>query len=467
LKHPSDPTIGATGPMVACVFSCSFALYASLLLALALHEAAHAAMAIAWGGELGGFTLSILFPHGVTHDVYPYLEVSPWARTAVSAAGPLADATLGGSIILALWLSRRLREALLPAFLAVASLGGLAWTLSDFALVGPAVFVDLRVVCSTLGLSVDLTRVACGIVGSLGLVAIGFWFARTMLTWASSYFFCETYRRRVLALAVTALFPLAAVGLACVVAWRFLRNGPAFGRALGAAELSITLALAAVGALGVALRPLPTSGPGTRRLSNWSALRYGLLAVGAACLVLFMGWKWDPARVPDFAAIARRAERSPNDEKTLRWAAYWSQRGHRYAEGLAYLERAVAVAPESPGALFSLGMAYRKDKPAQALALFLHAARLLPDNESVWAGAAKTYEDLLQWNAAASCWRHAADAAQESVLERDSRERHIRMYLERASKMEGMPDGAAPGAAANRQDGTSPFDSGGAGRKPS
>ena len=95
--------------------------------------------------------------------------------------------------------------------------------------------------------------------------------------------------------------------------------------------------------------------------------------------------------------------------------------------------------PDDPGALYDLAASYRfSGRPDEALALLQKAATLRPDLDSIPAQIAKLEEDR-GWNhEAAVAWRDYARLTKQRNPPSESVDRHVRMMLDRAKRLDEM-----------------------------
>ena len=416
-------------------------LYAAMAVAVVLHEAGHGLSAVWGGGELRGYDVSLLPTGGRAYSAYPYMEASVFLRTFVSFGGPLADLLVGATTV---WVSgavARFRRSAFCTMIAAATLGKIMLSLLGLGVSGkPAYFADGVAVGTDLGFSMSAVRWASGLVGAIGAVLFGVWYCRQTLRWVGSTLPGATYADRVSSLLVAGWGPLACAAAAEILASLRVTEGP---NAMHGQWLAMLVVNGAV-LLGIAIvaRFLRPESPDPVALSSpvWApALRAALLAGAACSCVIWFGWMWPPDRKVSAEVVAKWVERSPDDPKVLRRAAYWSHVSGRDDEARAYRERAARIAPNDPGAMYDLGASYRVEGRADdALALFREAERLRPDLEAIPAQIAKLEEDRGNYAEAAKAWRDYASRARRRSPRSESVDRHVRMMLDRSRRLDEM-----------------------------
>jgi hypothetical protein len=324
-------------------------LYAAQVLALILHESCHAIACIFAGAEVKGIEVSPILRGGVTHYLSSFAEVSQRGWTLVSATPLVVGASVGvlGMLIARCFVGTRRSPFLI--FFVLASVGIPAAGLLVLGLAGRATPPeDFAVVCTHLGMSVTATRWIAGLLGFAVVVPVGVWFGRMTLAWASWYLPHERFLDR---LRIGALLMLGApAGLALTLRGLgpLLRIERPSGVPISPFVPWIQwtfLLLSLLAVALIALRPLPSgacpaAGP-REPITATAILRAASLAAVGSALAVLIGWRWDPARLPDAGEIASWVERSPNDPRVLRRAASWSRAANRDLDTFRYLDRLV------------------------------------------------------------------------------------------------------------------------------
>ncbi|MEE2776154.1 MAG: tetratricopeptide repeat protein, partial [Acidobacteriota bacterium] len=109
--------------------------------------------------------------------------------------------------------------------------------------------------------------------------------------------------------------------------------------------------------------------------------------------------------------------REPEDDRTLNYLGYmWAERGERLDEALSLIERAVAIEPDNPAYVDSLGWAhYRLGNYDRARDSLEYAARLLPEDATILEHLGDLYVALEFPEKARELYRRAVARNDENV----------------------------------------------------
>jgi hypothetical protein len=402
-------------------------LYAALAFASIIHESGHGLVAVMGGAELRGYRVSPLLRDGWTEPAYPYVELSAYLPMLTSLGGPVTSLLVG---IVALTCTARWRRSWFLVVFTLANLGGLSIGVLALGVSGRAVFAgDIAYLGGAYRASMGSVRLVSVMLGGAGSLAIGIWSCRKALGWTRGALLDTSYRDRLIALIVSCWAPCVAIGILTSLD----RTVPVGA----AASWSSVFVLAIV--LLVARRPASTFtwSNGLRADDPRAVVGAALLAVAACLCVIWVGRTWSPDRQFSAVEIAAWVDRSPNDPKRLRQAAYWSSVSGHADETQAYRERAAGVGPDDAGALFDLGVSYRlAGRTDEALALFEKAARLRPDLDAIPGHVAKIEEERGRYRQAAELWRKCAHLKEQRSPRSNSVEDDTRVLLDRARRLE-------------------------------
>ncbi|MBZ5640156.1 MAG: M50 family metallopeptidase [Acidobacteriia bacterium] len=411
------------------------AWYAGLAFGAVVHETGHALAAKLTGGVVQGIAIGLGGTGGTTYTSNPFIETSRYAGTFVFAAGTSME-LLAGSLVVGAWLlSRRVRGSPLLSCWIGCLLGRTpAGILYSAVVGGERAVTDYRVVTEDLGWTSNGARGLTIMLVGAYCVLLGLWYFRSILAGIEIHLRIDSLRSKTAILIAIAWLPPILVGT---------------GMATVCPRPSAVLSCVLFGGL-LALVPATLALRAWRRTDTGAELPTGSpipvrrdLAVATACavfavlLTLGVGRAFDPTSVPTREWIAASAERSPNDARALRLAAFWSTQIHDGDGATKYLERARRVAPDDAGTLFDLGRRYRlTGRFEEAVLLLTRAESLRPDLEAIPADLASTYERLRRPRVAAAAWRRSAEDSRRRSPSSESVERYVRMVTDRAERLE-------------------------------